>query len=462
MAEQVDVRFNGIDDVTNTVNKIERNVNKSTKSMQSNLLSSSFKSGLGQIGGMVAGVFEVQTIINFGKAIIETTIQFEKFRVMLNNAYQSVEKGGEIFEKIQKLATTTPYSLQEVTDGWIKIKNRGIEPTMDMLTKFGDIASSQGKSLDQFIEAFMDSLTGENERLKEFGIVARKNGDKVSMSFRGVTTEVENTEEGIGNYLLALGDLEGVHGSMAVQMDTLGGKVSNLGDSWDQLKFAIGGVISGPLSTLFEQLTDIANVITKLINMDFGGLNGFIRTLDKMPGGAGSGAFFGLGPSYKELEEMSFMKGTQKQSDKNNPLSITPEQRNVDLIAGYLTRFEDAAEKDQEVLNLVKKTEDMFLKGDVTKEQLTRRLAEIYAAAKPEKADITTFKKGDPKKLEFDDPAKDPSLNLSENRSLKNIYINIDKQVETLNITPRTLNESASEIEDFVLKLFQDIAVNIV
>lgn len=86
----------------------------------------------------------------------------------------------------------------------LKLKNvAGVtdEQLIPSLTNLGDIASSQGKPISQAVEAFNDAITGEFERLKEFGIVAKSNGDKVALTFRGQTVEVKKTSEGIGDYL---------------------------------------------------------------------------------------------------------------------------------------------------------------------------------------------------------------------------------------------------------------------
>lgn len=74
--------------------------------------------------------------------------------------------------------------MSEWTESYIKLVNRGIKPTTDELTAMGDIAMSQGKDIDQFIEALLDAMTGENERLKEFGITASKNGKTTAYTFR--------------------------------------------------------------------------------------------------------------------------------------------------------------------------------------------------------------------------------------------------------------------------------------
>lgn len=188
--------------------------------------------------------------------------EFSKYEAVLRNTLGSQDAAAESMKRLQKLAADTPYSLQEWTEGYIKLINRGIKPTNTELMQMGDIAASQGKTLDQFIEAILDAMTGENERLKEFGIRANAAGDKVKFTFKGVTTEVEKSDSAIVNYVLSLGKLQGVAGGMAVQMNELAGQESNLGDTmdafWNRLGQRLEPYFKKALSSaalLFKDLT---------------------------------------------------------------------------------------------------------------------------------------------------------------------------------------------------------------
>lgn len=177
---------------------------------------------------------------DIGANAYSTRKEFAKYEAVLRNTLRSQEKATQAMKMLQQLAADTPASLKEWTEAFIKLVNRGIKPTSDELINMGDLASSQGKDVDQLIEAILDAMTGENERLKEFGIKASKNGNTVKYTFRGVTTEVQNSEEAIKNYLLSLGKLDGVAGSMAVQMQALEGMQSNLGDTLDSFYNKLG------------------------------------------------------------------------------------------------------------------------------------------------------------------------------------------------------------------------------
>lgn len=186
------------------------------------------------IGAVVAGVTSLIS------KVIGVRGEFEKYEAVLENTYKSHDKAVEKMGMLSNLAAQLPVSLREVTEGFIKLKNRGMEPTEDQIVSLTDVAMSQGKSLDQFVEALLDAQTGEYERLKEFGIRASSHGDKVSMTFKGVTTTIAKTDEAMTNYIMGLGKLPGVAGSSAAVMNTLQGKISNLGDSMDRFFNAMG------------------------------------------------------------------------------------------------------------------------------------------------------------------------------------------------------------------------------
>ena len=162
---------------------------------------------------------------------------------------------------LKDLANDTPYALSELTDAYVKMVNRGITPSREELIKLGDLSSSLGKSLDQLIEALLDAQTGEFERLKEFGIKASKENDKVTFSFKGVQTQVQFNEQAIADYIYSLGELQGVQGGMVAQMDQLGGKLSNLSDAWDNLLNNLGKKLEPFFKWVLDSSTSVVNAI---------------------------------------------------------------------------------------------------------------------------------------------------------------------------------------------------------
>ena len=183
--------------------KLEQSLQE-VKSRMSELRDSGQKTGSALSGSFskvttVVKAFLALKVVGYLKdvfnAALDTRKEFARYEAVLRNTFQSQEKAAKSMSMLKKLAQETPYSLQEITEAYIKMVNRGIIPTEQEIVKLGDLASSQGKSLDQLIEALLDAQTGEFERLKEFGIKANKENDKVKFSFKGVATESIQTSE---------------------------------------------------------------------------------------------------------------------------------------------------------------------------------------------------------------------------------------------------------------------------
>lgn len=221
-------------------------------------------SGAGKMLAMVGGTAAIGLI---GKQILDTTAKFEKFGIVLRNTL-GAEAGNNALDMIAQFAATTPFQLDEVTDSFIRMANQGFVPTREELVKLGDLASSTGKGFNQLTEAILDAQTGEFERLKEFGIKASQNGDKVTFSFREQQTTVDKTNSAIRDYILSLGELNGIQGANALISQSLTGQISNLQDKLAAMFNEIGTSNSGVMYTALDitsSLIDNYELVGKIL-----------------------------------------------------------------------------------------------------------------------------------------------------------------------------------------------------
>ncbi|WP_343692762.1 hypothetical protein [Chitinophaga sp.] len=225
----------------------------------------SFSGAIDKVGGLIAGVFAVDKLLDFGKEVLDVTKKYQAFQAVLTNTQGSFQ-AEKSFELIQEYASKTPYQVDEITGAFIKLVNRGFTPTKTQLTQIGDLAASQGKSFDQLTEAILDAQTGEFERLKEFGIKASQSNDKVTLSFRDQTVSVEKNSKAVRDAVLSFGSLEGVANSTAAVSETLGGQISNLGDSWDHFLNVIGTRTAPALAKALEHLSNFVTKADELLS----------------------------------------------------------------------------------------------------------------------------------------------------------------------------------------------------
>lgn len=247
----------GLRDATQKVDAFEGRVSKMSETM-------AFASkAAGALGAIIAGA-------GLAGQIIAVQRQFDVLNASLITVTGSTQNAAGAFEWIQKFAATTPYQLEEVTGAFIKMKAMGLNASEDALRSYGNTASAMGKGLDQMIEAVADAATGEFERLKEFGIKSKKEGDNVTFTFRGVETTIRASSDNIVSYLRRIGD-EDFASAMNERVKTLDGSVSNLADSYNKLLLTIsqggfGQTVSreiGILSNDFTALSDAMQASAK-------------------------------------------------------------------------------------------------------------------------------------------------------------------------------------------------------
>ena len=149
-------------------------------------------SALAQVAA-VAGAAAAAGFAVLGSSVIKTAGEFEKFEATLETIEGSAEKAKKSMAWITDFAKTTPYEVAELTQAFIKLKSYGLEPTDGTMAVLGDTAAAMGKTLNQAVEAYADAMTGEYERLKEFGIRASVEKDNVTYTWNEGGKELSKT-----------------------------------------------------------------------------------------------------------------------------------------------------------------------------------------------------------------------------------------------------------------------------
>lgn len=248
-------------DIKRAVKELKRLEKQSGKVEQS---ASGMGSAFKRLGPAMAAIASSVVI----SKIIQTASAFESMKKSLVTVTGSAEQATLAFDGIRKFAKDTPFSVAEITDSFIKLKALGLQPTESALTSFGNTSAAMGRSLNQMIEAVADAATGEFERLKEFGIKARSQGEDVAFTFQGVTTTVGKNAQEITAFLESIGQTN-FAGAMNEQMDTVKGATSLAGDAIDNLADSLG---EAGLNTIVKEVTlsfaGLANSIANFINPD--------------------------------------------------------------------------------------------------------------------------------------------------------------------------------------------------
>tara|TARA_Y100000114_G_scaffold114183_1_gene108214 strand:- start:3558 stop:5432 length:1875 start_codon:yes stop_codon:yes gene_type:complete len=233
----------------NDVNKKLNTTKKTTKS--ANQAFAKMKQALVAIGaGAVLG------------KVVQINRTFEDLEATLRAVTGSAEAAAKSFDLIRAFTAQTTFQIEEVATAFITLKQAGIVPTSDALMDFGNFAAGMGKSITQLAQAAFNATTGEMEMLKQFGVVARQQGDKITVTFDGTTTQIERSGESIVEFLRKIGREEFTT-AIEERFNTLSGAISNLKDQTSEFAISIGDGVGG--IGLRQSFIDLSKATASLV-----------------------------------------------------------------------------------------------------------------------------------------------------------------------------------------------------
>ncbi|MBU1610338.1 MAG: hypothetical protein KKC99_00700, partial [Proteobacteria bacterium] len=220
----------------------------------------------GKVSGALAGVSAVA-----GWAVktqlLDPAAQFETFLATLEQLEGGLVPAKKSMDWISNFAAKTPYELTQVTDSFVKLRAYGLDPTSGLLRTLGDTASSMGKDVMEAVEAIADAITGENERLKEFGIKASMAGGKITYEYTDKLGKQLTKTVDKSNRAMIQATLEGIWnekygGAMQKRMKTWDGMWSNMMDVLNRFRLKI--MEFGAFDWMREKLAGVLATIEKM------------------------------------------------------------------------------------------------------------------------------------------------------------------------------------------------------
>lgn len=234
---------------------------------------------LGQVGSMVAGAFSVGAVVNFEKSIVEAYGKMEMFKVALTTMlHGNVAETEALNDQLIQLAKTTPFELSDVQQGTKQLLAYGFEAgvLVDTMRTLGDVSAGVGSSLTDIAYLYGTLKTQDKVMSKDLYQFANRGIpilDMLAKRFKTTSSAIfDMASEGKIHFKdieWAFKQMTGEGGQffnlMEAQSKTVTGQISNLSDSWDQLKVSIGetqsGMIKESLSWAQKIVGDIQYVI---------------------------------------------------------------------------------------------------------------------------------------------------------------------------------------------------------
>ena len=222
-------------------------------------------SAFANIGKVLGG----KVMMNMAKGMLDSIsgigAEIGQLQINLSSMLGSDQIGEDAFNYLSQLAMKIPGEVTDIIPAYNALVNRGIYPTEQAMGSLSQFALSQGKDIARLSEAIAAAQMNNFMRLRQFGVIAQKNGDKLIMNFRGQRTEIKNNEQAIFDYIQSLGNLPGMAEAAAKKMRTLKGQQDKINDSINMMKYTVYKELEKTLVPIFEKMGDIVDNIRKWV-----------------------------------------------------------------------------------------------------------------------------------------------------------------------------------------------------
>lgn len=235
------------------------------------------RSGLRKLGGgaldlLKNGVFAGGAAVAGAGAfamfdLFRTAGQFEQYQIQLEGIEGSAKAAKSAMAWVTEFAKVTPYELDEVMEAFTRLKGAGLDPLDGTLKALGDGASGNNKQLLDAVEMMQDAMQGGFERLKEFNVSARVEGNRTVLSYVKGGKAIQKVVEGTRGLPIrdAINEIfnDRFGGGMERQSKTMFGIISNLKGMWTEflLMIAKAGIfdfVKGKLQGLLDKVNEMA------------------------------------------------------------------------------------------------------------------------------------------------------------------------------------------------------------
>ena len=229
--------------------------------------------------------FTFQGATAFIKQVVAVRSQFQQLEISFGTMLKSKEKANDLMAQMADLAAKTPFGLEEVSEGAKRLLAFQVpaEEVTETLRRMGDVASGLGVPMGQLIHVYGQVKaqgrlkTDDLYQFMNAGIpIIAELSKVVGKSETEIKDMVSAGKIGFPEVQAVIKNMTNEGGLffnlMAEQSKSLGGQISNLGDSFDQMLNEIGkaseGYISGAIqgvSFLVENYQTLGKVIAGLI-----------------------------------------------------------------------------------------------------------------------------------------------------------------------------------------------------
>ena len=169
-----------------------------------------------------------KSIISAG---LEASRVYEDMSAKLTPLVGNLETAQKTFWSLNGLEDETATATDKLAKAFVDLGNNGLANSNEQLKTYASIAHGIGRDINTLADVVIAFSQGSTRALRQCGITAKDNGDTISLTYKGSTTEIEKNSKALDSYLsyLAKNNFDGV---LETKLNTVSAATGRLDNAW--------------------------------------------------------------------------------------------------------------------------------------------------------------------------------------------------------------------------------------
>lgn len=202
---------------------------------QTDRLKNSFMSVSTAIKGMVAAAGVGKLFSDISSSMKQAERSVGSLRAITSSADEAKKK----FEELNDLSRTLPQSFDEITAAALALGKNGLSTSAENIKALAKISRGTNTSLESLAQALSSASMGQLKGLRQIGIIAKQEGDEISLTYQGTTEKIKANTKDLQAYIERLANTKFAD-TLKPEMEGITGAAKGLGDAWGDFTRELG------------------------------------------------------------------------------------------------------------------------------------------------------------------------------------------------------------------------------
>lgn len=200
-------------------------------------------------------------IVALTRGASDSVKAFEDLTSKISAVTGDMQTAEKVFWELNDLEDKTTISTQKLAESLLYLNKFGISATTKDIKDLSALSLGLNKDLEAVTSAITKASQGRYNELKNLGFAVQDAGDRLSVTFKGVTSQIGKDAESIKNYLASVGETQFTK-VLDSKLQTTEASLNRFKNAWGTLQTELFRS-DGALGQLFRSILDTG---TQMVN----------------------------------------------------------------------------------------------------------------------------------------------------------------------------------------------------